>query len=54
MPERQDDVLKIRLPEGLKEQARRAAEASGLTLSEWVRRELRAGVQIDLKDRETD
>jgi len=43
-----DDTLKIRLPAELKEELRDAADADRdtATLTEWVRRELRAGLRI--------
>lgn len=48
MDEPKDDTLKIRVPSELKGEVERIAEADPETdnVSEWVRRELRTGLQV--------
>lgn len=51
-----DATLKIRLPSELKDELRQVAETDPDTagLSEWVRRELRAGMLISQSRRERE
>jgi len=52
MEDSKDETLKVRLPAGLKEDLRDVADRDADTqcLSEWVRRELRAGLRIAQKE----
>ena len=54
--EANDDVLKIRLPSGLKKRLEEAAEADPEVddLSKWVRRKLRVSERPARQKRETD
>lgn len=55
MQEEKDATLKIRLPSELKDELRQIAETDPDTegLSEWVRRELKAGLRIEQRKQET-